>query len=41
MFQTMKEIFSVLDDYKVDREYDIKITFLEIYNEQIRDLIQP
>ena len=39
MFQTMKEIFSVLDDYKVDREYDIKITFLEIYNEQIRDLI--
>lgn len=33
MYHTMKEIFSVLDDYKVHRAYEIKISFLEIYNE--------
>jgi len=39
MYQTMKELFTVLDDFKVDRQYEIKVSFLEIYNENIRDLI--
>ena len=39
MYQTMKEVFTVLDDFKVDRTYEIKVSFLEIYNENIRDLI--
>jgi len=39
MYQTMKEVFTVLDDFKVDRQYEIKVSFLEIYNENIRDLI--
>jgi len=26
-------------DFKLDREYNIRVSFLEIYNEQIRDLI--
>ena len=28
----------VLNDFKVDRTYEIKVSFLEIYNENIRDL---
>lgn len=39
MYQTMKEVFNVLNDFKVDRTYEIKVSFLEIYNENIRDLI--
>lgn len=39
MYQTMKEVFTVLDDFKVDRNYEIHVSFLEIYNENIRDLI--
>ena len=38
MFQTMRELFKIKEDYH-DREYTLKISFLEIYNEQIRDLI--
>lgn len=34
----MKEVFMVLNDFKVDRTYEIKVSFLEIYNENIRDL---
>lgn len=40
MYQTMKEIFEQLQDLKIDREYEIKVSFLEIYNENIRDLIE-
>ena len=29
----------MLDDFKVDRIYEVKISFLEIYNENIRDFI--
>lgn len=39
MYQTMKEVFNALDDFKVDRQYEIRVSFLEIYNENIRDLI--
>ena len=28
-----------MKDFKLDREYNIRVSFLEIYNEQIRDLI--
>ena len=41
MYHTMKEVFSALEDFKVDRQYEIKVSFLEIYNENIRDLIEP
>ena len=30
----------VLNDFKVDRTYEIKVSFLEIYNENIRDLFE-
>lgn len=28
-----------MTEYKIDREFNIRVSFLEIYNEQIRDLI--
>ena len=39
MFHTLKELFIKMKEYKLDREYNIRVSFLEIYNEQIRDLI--
>ena len=39
MFNTMKEIFKHLNKHKVDRDYTIRVSFLEIYNENIKDLI--
>lgn len=39
MFQTLKELFMKIRDFKIDRNYNIRVSFLEIYNEQIRDLI--
>ena len=39
MFQTLKELFDKIKGYQIDRFYNIRVSFLEIYNEQIRDLI--
>ena len=39
MFNTMKEIFKHLNKHKIDRDYTIRVSFLEIYNENIKDLI--
>lgn len=39
MFQTLKELFLKMKEHQLDREYNIRVSFLEIYNEQIRDLI--
>ena len=39
MFNTMKEIFKHKKKFQIDREYTIRVSFLEIYNENIKDLI--
>ena len=39
MFNTMKEVFILMNKHKIDREYKIRVSFLEIYNEMIKDLI--
>ena len=39
MFNTMKEIFKAMKKHSIDREYTIRVSFLEIYNENIKDLI--
>lgn len=33
MFQTLKELFNKIKDYRIDRNYNIRVSFLEIYNE--------
>jgi Kinesin motor domain len=33
MFHTLKELFMKMKDYKMDREFKIRVSFLEIYNE--------
>ena len=33
MFQTLKELFNKMRDFKIDRQYNIRVSFLEIYNE--------
>ena len=39
MFNTMKEVFKHMKKHQVDRDYTIRVSFLEIYNENIKDLI--
>jgi kinesin family protein 18/19 len=39
MFNTMKEVFRHVKKLAVDRDYTIRVSFLEIYNENIKDLI--
>lgn len=33
MFQTMKEFFLKMKEFQLDRNYNIRVSFLEIYNE--------
>ena len=33
MFQTLKELFNKMTEYKIDRDFNIRVSFLEIYNE--------
>lgn len=33
MFQTLKELFDRIKNYQIDRFYNIRVSFLEIYNE--------
>ena len=35
----MKEVFIDMKRHVVDRDYIIRVSFLEIYNENIKDLI--
>ena len=39
MFLTLKELFNKIGGHRMDRSYNIRVSFLEIYNEAIRDLI--
>lgn len=39
MFNTMKELFKHMKRHQIDRDYTIRVSFLEIYNENIKDLI--
>ncbi|KAI7814719.1 kinesin-like protein KIF18A isoform X1 [Triplophysa rosa] len=39
MFLTMKELFARMDLIKEDKVFDIAFSYLEVYNEQIRDLL--
>lgn len=41
MFLTLEELFSKISSYSSEREYKIKLWYLEIYNENIKDLLSP
>ena len=36
---TLSELFEEIDKNKSDREYIVKVSYLEVYNENIRDLL--
>ena len=39
MFLTLKELYEMINSLSEEREYQVKLSYLEIYNEMIRDLI--
>lgn len=41
IFMTMQELFEKVDDLQSQKESEITLSYLEIYNETIRDLLNP
>lgn len=41
IFLTMQELFEKLEELKAEKETEITLSYLEIYNETIRDLLAP
>jgi kinesin family member 18/19 len=41
IFMTMQELFEKVDDLQAEKESEITLSYLEIYNETIRDLLNP
>lgn len=41
MVLTMRDLFKCIEENKFDKKYQISITYLEVYNETIRDLFIP
>ncbi|XP_029354404.1 kinesin-like protein KIF18A isoform X2 [Echeneis naucrates] len=39
MYRTMKELFKRMEDAKEEKEFAVAFSYLEVYNEQIRDLL--
>ncbi|KAI8847005.1 kinesin motor domain-containing protein, partial [Chytridium lagenaria] len=39
IFRTMKELFTRIDSNSADRKTDVSLSYLEVYNETIRDLL--
>ncbi|KAF3686516.1 Kinesin-like protein KIF18A Marrow stromal KIF18A [Channa argus] len=39
MYRTMKELYKRMDDAKEEKEFAVAFSYLEVYNEQIRDLL--
>ncbi|KAF2892769.1 hypothetical protein ILUMI_13404 [Ignelater luminosus] len=40
-FQTMTELFKEKDELSQDRHFEIGVTYLEVYNETVQDLLNP
>lgn len=41
MLLTVKDIFETIKDRYTDKEFNIVVSYVEIYNETIRDLLVP
>lgn len=40
-YRTLEELFRIADDRNAQFNYEISVSVLEVYNEQIRDLLAP
>ncbi|XP_063240163.1 kinesin-like protein KIF18A isoform X2 [Bacillus rossius redtenbacheri] len=40
-YQTMVELYRRVHDLSEEFEFDIRVSYLEVYNENVRDLLQP
>nr|CAI5855001.1 unnamed protein product [Callosobruchus analis] len=40
-FLTMKELFNKCEELSTTREFELNITYLEVYNELVKDLLNP
>lgn len=39
MMLSIKELFRSIEEYAVERDYKLKVSYVEVYNENIRDLL--
>lgn len=40
-FRTLEELFHIINERKGEFQYELSVSVLEVYNEQIRDLLVP
>ncbi|XP_049865689.1 kinesin-like protein KIF18A isoform X2 [Pectinophora gossypiella] len=40
-YLTMEHLFSMINEFEKDREFDICVSYIEVYNENVYDLIKP
>ncbi|XP_077293947.1 uncharacterized protein LOC143916627 [Arctopsyche grandis] len=40
-YLTMRELFKCIEQHRQEREFEICVSYLEIYNENVHDLLQP
>jgi len=39
MMNSIEELFRSIEEYSVERDYKLKISYVEVYNENIKDLL--
>src|SRR3569833_4371428 len=39
MMQSIEELFRSIEDYAAERDYKLKVAYVEVYNEVIKDLL--
>ncbi|XP_052751227.1 kinesin-like protein KIF18A isoform X2 [Galleria mellonella] len=40
-YLTMEHLFYIINSYEKDREFDIGVSYIEVYNENVYDLLKP
>lgn len=40
-FRTMVDLFKQIDEQRVDKDFEIGVSYLEVYNETVKDLLNP